>query len=103
MARREASRRRSRLTRSKKPGRVGDKLGNGELLQAAEAAGFDVLITVLNVMIASPSDVRQERQAAHALIHEWNAIHSQSRGQVLFAHAICKDTGRGFRHRPPRV
>ena len=89
-----------------------DILRNGELLDAAEATGFDVIVTtdrnlrrrpaassksrfqssehrepvvrpaahevaqmpyaatVLNVMIASPSDVRLERQAAHALIHE---------------------------------
>lgn len=39
--------------------------------------------TVLKVMIASPSDVRAERQAVQALMHEWNAIHSRSRSQVL--------------------
>lgn len=41
------------------------------------------IATVLKVMIASPSDVRAERQAAQTIIFDWNAIHSQSRAQVL--------------------
>ena len=39
--------------------------------------------TCLNVMIASPSDVIQERVIAREVIHEWNAIHSCDRSQVL--------------------
>ncbi|WP_228730817.1 DUF4062 domain-containing protein [Acinetobacter sp. F9] len=33
--------------------------------------------TVLNVMIASPSDVAEERQLVRDAIYEWNAIHSK--------------------------
>lgn len=33
--------------------------------------------TILNVMIASPSDVAEERQLVRDAIYEWNAIHSK--------------------------
>lgn len=33
--------------------------------------------TILNVMIASPSDVAEERQLIRDAIYEWNAIHSK--------------------------
>ncbi len=39
--------------------------------------------TVLNVMIASPSDVAAERGLVREIVHEWNAVHSYSRGIVL--------------------
>lgn len=39
--------------------------------------------TVFNVMIASPGDVEIERDLARDIIHEWNAIHSPSRGMAL--------------------
>lgn len=39
--------------------------------------------TVLNVMIASPSDVATERQNARDIIHAWNAIHAEDRQLVL--------------------
>jgi hypothetical protein len=39
--------------------------------------------TLFNVMIASPGDVAVERQLARDIIHEWNAIHSISRGIAL--------------------
>jgi hypothetical protein len=39
--------------------------------------------TIFNVMIASPGDVPVERQLARDVIHEWNAIHSTSRGMAL--------------------
>jgi hypothetical protein len=39
--------------------------------------------TIFNVMIASPGDVPVERQLARDIIHEWNAIHSSSRGMAL--------------------
>lgn len=61
------------------------------------------IATVLKVMIASPSDVRQERQAAHALIHEWNAIHSQSRGQVLLPLAWENNSAPALGSRPQDV
>jgi hypothetical protein len=38
---------------------------------------------VYNVMLASPSDVIEERQAAREIILDWNNINSQSRGIVL--------------------
>jgi hypothetical protein len=37
----------------------------------------------INVMIASPSDVPQERQAARDLIHQWNDTNAQDRRIVL--------------------
>ena len=58
---------------------------------------------VLKVMIASPSDVRHERQAVHALMHEWNAIHSQSRGQVLLPLAWENNSAPAFASRPQEV
>jgi Domain of unknown function (DUF4062) len=39
--------------------------------------------TGINVMIASPSDVQQERQAARDLIHEWNDTNAQDQRIVL--------------------
>jgi hypothetical protein len=39
--------------------------------------------TVFNVMIASPGDVEVERRITREIIHEWNAIHSSSRGMAL--------------------
>lgn len=32
--------------------------------------------TIFKAMIASPSDVAQERHLAREVIHEWNAIYS---------------------------
>jgi hypothetical protein len=61
--------------------------------------------TVLKVMIASPADVRHGRQAAHALIHEWNAIHSHShsRSQVLLPLAWENNSAPAFASRPQGV
>lgn len=39
--------------------------------------------TVINVMIASPGDVPQERVIARNVVHEWNAIHSEDKKLVL--------------------
>ena len=39
--------------------------------------------TVINVMIASPSDVATERNMIRNTIHDWNAVHSADRGLVL--------------------
>ncbi|MFE8712563.1 MULTISPECIES: hypothetical protein [Aeromonas] len=39
--------------------------------------------TVFNVLIASPSDVPNERQAIAESLHEWNALHSEDTGKVL--------------------
>ena len=39
--------------------------------------------TILNVMIASPSDVSEERQLVRDAIYEWNAIHSKQFGVML--------------------
>ncbi|ENV46591.1 hypothetical protein P255_00735 [Acinetobacter brisouii CIP 110357] len=38
---------------------------------------------ILNVMIASPSDVAEERQLVRDAIYEWNAIHSKQFGIML--------------------
>jgi len=40
---------------------------------------------VLKVMIASPSDVAQERQAARAVLNSWNDIHAEERRLILQA------------------
>lgn len=39
--------------------------------------------TVIEVMIASPSDVAEERQIVREVLHEWNALHARERGVVL--------------------
>ena len=39
--------------------------------------------TILNVMIASPNDVSEERQLVRDAIYEWNAIHSKQFGVIL--------------------
>lgn len=39
--------------------------------------------TVFNILIASPSDVPNERQAIAESLHEWNALHSESTRKVL--------------------
>ena len=38
---------------------------------------------VYKVMIASPSDVAQERQLIKEIINDWNSIHSEDRRIVL--------------------
>lgn len=38
---------------------------------------------VYNVMLASPSDVDEERQVARDIIWEWNYLHSQDKRIVL--------------------
>jgi hypothetical protein len=39
--------------------------------------------TVLNVLIASPSDVLDERAAIAQSLHEWNSLHSADQGIIL--------------------
>jgi hypothetical protein len=39
--------------------------------------------SVLKVLIASPSDLSEERSAAEAAIHDWNALNSESEGIIL--------------------
>jgi len=39
--------------------------------------------TVLRVMIASPSDVPEARDAVERAIYKWNGIHAQSKGVIL--------------------
>src|ERR1700677_3816099 len=39
--------------------------------------------SVLRILIASPADVSQERQAAQRVISQWNASNSMARGVVL--------------------
>jgi hypothetical protein len=42
-----------------------------------------VKVTILNVLIASPSDVAAERDAVESAIHEWNTNYHASMGVVL--------------------
>lgn len=42
-----------------------------------------VKATILNVLIASPSDVPAERDAVESAIHEWNASHHAETGIIL--------------------
>ena len=39
--------------------------------------------TVYRALIASPSDVANERSPIRGAIHDWNAVHSSDRGAVL--------------------
>lgn len=39
--------------------------------------------TMLKVLIASPSDLSEERDAAEAAIHEWNAVNAEEEGVAL--------------------
>src|SRR5579859_5410098 len=39
--------------------------------------------SVINVMIASPADVEQERTEIRAAIHAWNEVHAEERSLVL--------------------
>ncbi|MER9891871.1 DUF4062 domain-containing protein [Mesorhizobium sp. M0119] len=39
--------------------------------------------TTLKVLIASPSDLTEERDAAEAAIHDWNALNAEAQGIVL--------------------
>lgn len=39
--------------------------------------------TIIKIMIASPSDVKDEREIIRGLIYEWNAIHAEKEGVVL--------------------
>ena len=39
--------------------------------------------TVYNVMIASPSDVSEERKVIREVIHKWNTVHSENQKIVL--------------------
>ncbi|MGN6026008.1 hypothetical protein ACP6NF_16575 [Alcaligenes faecalis] len=39
--------------------------------------------TVFNVLIASPSDVNEEREAIAQTLHDWNSLNSEETGKVL--------------------
>lgn len=39
--------------------------------------------TVFEILVASPSDVSEDRAAVREAIHEWNAVHGRGRGCVL--------------------
>jgi hypothetical protein len=39
--------------------------------------------TVFRVVIASPSDIREERRMVRQVVHDWNAAHATTRGIVL--------------------
>lgn len=51
---------------------------------AGSANKEPVKATILNVLIASPSDVPTERDAVQSAIHEWNVNHHEETGIILF-------------------
>lgn len=56
---------------------------DNENQKSARSAGLPlVTATVLNVLIASPSDVSDERDVVEKALHEWNAAHG-SRSQIM--------------------
>jgi len=50
---------------------------------ASDAGRQLVKATILNVLIASPSDVSAERDAVESAIHEWNTNHHAATGIIL--------------------
>ena len=63
--------------------------------------------TVYNVMIASPSDILEEREVIRQVIDRWNTIHSENQKVVLLpvaweTHAI-PETETGFTPPPPAL
>jgi hypothetical protein len=61
------------------------------------------LARVLNVMIASPSDVTQERLAIRDVITEWNTIHARDRKTVLMSVAWETHSVPGMGDRPQAI
>lgn len=59
--------------------------------------------TVLKVMIASPSDVKDERTAIREIIYEWNDLHSEERGLVLLPVAWETHSSPGMGERPQGI
>lgn len=53
------------------------------IFEARQAMGYDA--RVLEVMIASPSDVIKEREIVRSVASEWNDIHSRAQGAVLLS------------------
>lgn len=53
--------------------------------------------TVLNVLIASPSDVPEEREAITESLYEWNALNSQTTGFCIVTSKVgvpqCSNNG----------
>ena len=52
---------------------------------------------VVEVMIASPGDVAEERHVIREVLNEWNAVHARDR--ELVALPVGWETS--FRHMPP--
>jgi hypothetical protein len=59
--------------------------------------------TVLNVMIASPSDVEKERRIAREVVHEWNSVNSQDRAIVLMPVGWETDSSPSMAARPQEI
>ena len=49
----------------------------------SQRSGAPRTAIILDVLIASPSDVPNEREMVERCIHEWNAVHSRDKGIVL--------------------
>lgn len=56
--------------------------------------------TVVKVMIASPSDVGQERQLVRDVLFEWNAVHSEDKGLALMPVGWDTHAGPAMGERP---
>lgn len=59
--------------------------------------------TVFNVLIASPSDVPQERVAIADCLYAWNALHSKDTGKVLLPMMWESHTAPSMSDRPQEV
>jgi hypothetical protein len=59
--------------------------------------------TVYNVMIASPSDVTQERQIVREVVHEWNAVNSKDKLMVLMPIGWETDASPTMGDRPQEI
>jgi len=59
--------------------------------------------TVYNVMIASPSDVDDERSIVRDVVHEWNSIHAQDRVTVLMPIGWETDSSPAMGGRPQEI
>jgi hypothetical protein len=59
--------------------------------------------TIFKVMIASPSDVQEERNIIRDIIHEWNSIHSATRRIALIPIGSDTDSTPEMGNRPQAI
>jgi hypothetical protein len=58
-------------------------IGRSSVLRAVKEHSMSIQAVTYRVLIASPSDMADERQAANEAINEWNAQHAASEAIVL--------------------